>query len=344
MNKKTGAGLAAWAEKAITGKNFVYWYGTYCNACTKSRLDGKTRQYPTHYTDKRRPTYLRHIEQGKTCTDCVGLIKGYYWEKDGAIAYRRDGLPDKGANGMYNATKIKGSVSHGLPEIPGLLLWTKNKGHVGVYVGNGYVVEARGFSEGVQRNTVKSRTFKYWGMCPYIEYTADQITAAEAAMNAEKKQPDASTGTPTIREGDAGAAVKKLQALLIAKGFPLPRYGADGSCGAETVEAVKAYQAANGLDADGICGPKTWASLQSASKPATPSAPATPATIRRGSKGDAVKKLQTLLIAKGFPLPRYGADGQCGTETVSAIKSYQAANGLDVDGICGPKTWASLQG
>ena len=346
---KTGAGLAAWAEKAIAGKNFVYWYGTYCNPCTKSRLDGKTRQYPTHYTDKRRPTYLRHIEQGKTCTDCVGLIKGYYWEKDGAIAYKRNGLPDKGATGMYNATKIKGSISHGLPEIPGLLLWTKGKGHVGVYVGNGYVVEARGFSEGVQRNKVKSRSFKFWGICPYIEYTADQISAAQAAMDSEKAQPDTSStsDTPTIREGSTGDAVKKLQKLLIKKGYPLPKHGADGACGAETVEAIKAYQAANGLDADGICGPKTWASLQSDQATSKPDAPATPdklPTIRRGSKGDAVKKLQKLLIEKGYTLPRYGVDGSCGTETVTAIKAYQAANSLDVDGICGAKTWASLQG
>lgn len=63
-------------------------------------------------------------------------------------------------------------------------------------------------------------------------------------------------------------------------------------------------------------------------------------TIRKGSKGTQVKVLQWLLSAAGYDCGN--ADGICGTKTVAAIKAYQQANGLDVDGIAGRKTWAAL--
>lgn len=273
---KTGAGLAKWASDIYTGGKHVYWYGTYCNPCSASLLKGKTKQYPTHYTDKRKATYEKHIKQGKTCTDCVGLIKGYYWELKGAIKYKRDGLPDKGANGMYSAAEIKGTIANGLPEIPGILVWTKDKGHVGVYVGGGYVVEARGFSYGVQRNALKDRTFVHWGLCPYVEYTADEEALAietagsKAAGNTaqEAQKPvnvtvkvQGGVSMPTIRKGQQGVAVKAMQRFLKARGAKLAKYGCDGQCGDETVEALKAYQTTHGLTVDGICGPLTWASL-----------------------------------------------------------------------------------
>lgn len=273
---KTGAGLAKWASDIFNAGTHVYWYGTYCNPCTASLLKGKTKQYATHYTTKRKATYEKHIAQGKTCTDCVGLIKGYYWELNGAIKYKRDGLPDKGANGMYGATKIKGLISNGMPEIPGVLVWTKDKGHVGVYVGGGYVVEARGFSYGIQRNALKDRAFIHWGLCPYVKYTADEETLAietagnKAADNtAQEAQKPVSTtekaqggvSMPTIRKGQQGLAVKVMQRFLKARGAKLENYGCDGQCGAETVEALKAYQTTHGLTVDGVCGPLTWASL-----------------------------------------------------------------------------------
>lgn len=275
MNK-TGAGLAKWAEDIYAGGKHVYWYGTYCNPCTTSLLNGKTRQYPEHYTDKRRSTYEKHIKQGKTCTDCVGLIKGYHWEKDGEIKYKRDGLPDKGAKGMWNAAKIKGKISDGMPEIPGMLVWTKTQGHIGVYVGGGMVVEARGFSYGVQRNSLAKRAFTHWGLDPYIPYTAEEEKLARDAMSgtaagstAQEPQKPAQEPTkaqggvnvPTLRKGDKGTAVKVLQRMLILRGCKLPRYGCDGHYGEETMVAVEAYQTTHALTIDGICGPLTWASL-----------------------------------------------------------------------------------
>ena len=65
-------------------------------------------------------------------------------------------------------------------------------------------------------------------------------------------------------------------------------------------------------------------------------------TIRKGAKGPLVTQLQGLLIRSGYPLPRYGADGSFGGETVQAVTGFQKDHGLTVDGICGPKTWAAL--
>lgn len=271
---KTGAGLARWAEDIVNGKNHVYWYGTYCKPCTESLLAGKTKQYPSHYAEKRQATYRKHIQQGKIATDCNGLIEGYAWEEDGVVKRNRNDIPDRSASGMYSAARHKGKIADGMPEIPGLLVWTKTKAHVAVYVGNGYVCEARDFSHGLQRNAMSKRSFVYWGDYAYIDYTAEEFAKMQAASgmtsapsSSTTKKPTASkpaSGTPTIRKGDKGDAVREMQNLLIKAGCSLPEHGADGDCGGETVAAIKAFQTANSLTPDGICGPLTWAKLDKA--------------------------------------------------------------------------------
>lgn len=69
---------------------------------------------------------------------------------------------------------------------------------------------------------------------------------------------------------------------------------------------------------------------------------ATRATVKKGSKGEVVKELQTLLISKGYSCGKSGADGIFGSATDEAVKAYQAENGLTVDGIVGSKTWEKL--
>jgi hypothetical protein len=63
--------------------------------------------------------------------------------------------------------------------------------------------------------------------------------------------------------------------------------------------------------------------------------------LRVGDSGPAVVKLQETLVETGFELPRYGADGQFGTETKAAVEAFQRDAGLtgrSVDGIVGPVT------
>ncbi len=64
--------------------------------------------------------------------------------------------------------------------------------------------------------------------------------------------------------------------------------------------------------------------------------------LSKGSKGNAVKALQTLLIGYGYSCGKAGVDGSFGGDTLAAVKKYQKAKGLSVDGIVGTKTWGAL--
>ena len=64
--------------------------------------------------------------------------------------------------------------------------------------------------------------------------------------------------------------------------------------------------------------------------------------LRRGSRGDAVRAAQYLLLCRGMKLPKYGADGDYGQETEDTMKEFQRLKGLDADGECGALTWAAL--
>lgn len=64
--------------------------------------------------------------------------------------------------------------------------------------------------------------------------------------------------------------------------------------------------------------------------------------LRKGSSGNSVKALQGILIANGFSCGRWGADGDFGADTLTAVRRYQAAKKLDVDGIVGQATWGKL--
>lgn len=66
--------------------------------------------------------------------------------------------------------------------------------------------------------------------------------------------------------------------------------------------------------------------------------------LMRGMAGSDVKALQADLIAAGYSCGSYGADGDFGRATESAVKAFQLAHGLETDGIAGPKTFAELNG
>lgn len=67
-------------------------------------------------------------------------------------------------------------------------------------------------------------------------------------------------------------------------------------------------------------------------------------TLKKGSSGDQVKALQYILIGKKYDLGKWGADGDYGSATISAVKLFQKDNNLTTDGICGKQTWVKLLG
>lgn len=142
---------------------------------------------------------------------------------------------------------------------------------------------------------------------------------------------------PMVYWGCTGDAVKTLQEKLNAKGFDSGNV--DGIFGAKTYAAVTAFQKANSLGVDGIVGKLTWAKLYDAT-PVNVTPVTTQPMLRTGSRGDAVRKLQELLNAKGYTCG--SADGIFGSKTYAAVLAFQKANGLAADGIVGSLTWGKL--
>ena len=150
----------------------------------------------------------------------------------------------------------------------------------------------------------------------------------------------AAAAQPTVYSGSRGESVKTLQERLNAKGYNAG--SVDGIFGKNTQAAVMAFQKANGLAADGIVGKLTWAKLYdtTAALPAASTATGTRPMVYRGSRGDAVRRLQELLNKKGFDCG--AVDGIFGSKTYAAVMAFQKANGLSADGIAGPLTWGKL--
>jgi len=75
----------------------------------------------------------------------------------------------------------------------------------------------------------------------------------------------------------------------------------------------------------------------------TPVEPTTDINLKKGDKGEAVKTMQTMLIACGYSCGSTGADGDFGKNTEAALRAFQKDNGLTVDGIYGPVSKAALE-
>lgn len=147
----------------------------------------------------------------------------------------------------------------------------------------------------------------------------------------------------TLRLGSRGTAVLQLQQALNALGYDTN--GADGKFGKGTEQAVKAYQQANGLTADGKAGVKTLAQLYSGSSVSgSTSGTASseiytaknPNTLQSGDSGSKVTQLQNALKLLGFYTG--GVDGKFGSGTKKAVMQFQRVNGLTVDGLAGTQT------
>lgn len=178
---KTNIGLVEYAKAQLGNP---YWYGTYGATASESLYKAKQKQYPKYYTATDFPK-----QYGKRVHDCVGLIKGYWWSETPTSAPKYNSTQDTSANGLRNKCVEKGDIST-IPEIPGVCVFYD--GHVGVYIGNGEVIEAKGHAYGVVKTKLKGRGWKYWGKIPNIEYIVE--------TKPEVKEPEIKE--PEFKEGD----------------------------------------------------------------------------------------------------------------------------------------------
>ncbi|MGM0904680.1 MAG: peptidoglycan-binding protein [Bacillota bacterium] len=233
-----------------------------------------------------------------------------------------------------------------------------NPSSIGGYVSGGCV---RMYDEEVEwlYNQVKVNT-------PVIITSSSKSFDSIAAANGYKVSggdavPVATTPSSTVlKKGMKGAEVRKLQQDLTNKGYSTK--GIDGIFGSNTETAVKKFQKANNIKADGIVGESTKKALgmktsapkptakkttapskvtkKTAAKPVPVETTFSSTILKKGMKGAEVKKLQQVLTNKGYSTK--GIDGVFGSNTEAAVKKFQKANKLKADGVVGPATKKAL--
>lgn len=142
-----------------------------------------------------------------------------------------------------------------------------------------------------------------------------------------------------------GAALKPGTAVFVWNGEKYSHVGLFVG-GTEVIEAMSTI---NGVKKSKVTDNKWshWGELTGVSyedSGETEPKPEKKPTLRKGSKGSAVKELQAHLIKLGYDLGKWGADGDFGNQTELAVKAFQKANGLTQDGVVGEKTWEKLDG
>lgn len=166
MNKKTNIGLVEYCRAQI-GR--PYWYGTFGQKASEAVYDIKRRQYPRQYAALDYPR-----QYGQKVHDCVGLIEGYFWcddANDVTPVYCSNSFPDVSADMLASRCKRKSYDMKAMPEVKGLALFTA--GHVGVYAGNGKVIEARNHKTGVIESNLSDLKWRSWAYIDGLEYVSE---------------------------------------------------------------------------------------------------------------------------------------------------------------------------
>ena len=175
--------------------------------------------------------------------DCRGFT---YWILKQVYGFTLTGA---GATTQWNTAanwKAKGEIKD-MPANTLCCLFVK-KGTKMEHTGFGLNNETVECSSGVQHFTSRKSKWTHW--------------AVPACVDGDVPEPDPGT-RPTLRRGDKGAYVTLAQTELKNKGYDLGSCGVDGDFGRATEAAVKQFQKDNGLQADGVIGPKTWEKLDS---------------------------------------------------------------------------------
>jgi len=235
---KTAQGLVEYCKAQL---GLPYWWGTYGQTATAALYREKKAQYPGYYTASDFSSQF-----GKRVHDCVGLIKGYLWSATPTSTPVYTSSEDCNVPMLYNRCTRRGSLS-GMPDVPGVCVFMASMGHVGVYIGNGEVIEARGHAYGVVKTKLKDRGWALWGMPKYIDYSETAPGPKEITVKGYQ-----------VQIGSEGKAVKALQILLSGNDCAC---AVDGDFGAQTDKALQKYQSEHGLSVDGVAGPQTWGSL-----------------------------------------------------------------------------------
>lgn len=149
--------------------------------------------------------------------------------------------------------------------------------------------------------------------------------------------PSPGASLTELSQGSTGELVRLLQQNLKNLGYYSG--SVDGDYGSSTASAVRLFQERNGLKADGIAGSGTlevlYSGISVSNSTPGPSPAPTPTTytaLSKGMKGDDVRFMQQRLAGLGY-LTNAQVDGDYGSTTVNAVKSFQELNHLNADGV-----------
>ncbi|MBA9087456.1 hypothetical protein FHR92_003941 [Fontibacillus solani] len=209
-------------QTVLNNYKTVYMWGVFGSPVTESIVFAKAKQYPSWYTAQKQASLRKLIGQGYFAFDCVNLIKGILWgwngdasKTNGGAIYTSNGVPDISANGML--TKLT-NVSTDFSKIEvGEAVWMD--GHIGVYIGNGKVIECTpAWKNCVQLTAclnigsisgLNGRRWTKHGKLPYLKYETDKPIESKLSEWAKPgydfvTQNDISDGTrpkdPVTRE------------------------------------------------------------------------------------------------------------------------------------------------
>ena len=193
-----------------------------------------------------RPQTISYGQQwvGHRVADCSGMFVWAYKQFGESIYH--------GSNTIWRQYcsrqgKLRnGQRCDGIALRPGTAVFLLNetgRHHIGLYIGDGICIEAKGTKWGVV--TSPASHWDEWGELSAVDYSA----YPEEVIPMTK---------PTLKKGDRGDEVKALQEMLNTNGYQLT---VDGAFGGKTENAVKDFQNKHKLTADGIVGPRTWEAL-----------------------------------------------------------------------------------
>lgn len=190
------------AEFAASKLGCGYVYGATGWICSKARREQQAQQYP-EYAENILGVCAKW--DGLQCYDCAQLTR--YAAKAAGVA-----LPS-GATSQWRSSvwERKGEIA-ALPEEPGILLYRQSGDkmqHTGVYVGDGYVVEARGSSQGVIRSALASYPWTHWAKVK-IEEGAGGGMETELYKATVTKIPGAKGETVNLRDAPGGDRIDRV--------------------------------------------------------------------------------------------------------------------------------------
>ncbi len=173
----TNNGLVKHAEKALALNTKYMWGGILRPVEQQYEILFKTygSKDGTGYTAERWNELRKCFGKNVYGVDCIGLIKSYYWSGNadggtGSPKYGAAGFPDVNAGFMYSRARVKGKIAD-MPDVPGLIVYSRTHPHVGIYIGGGETIESTLGARG--DGVVKRRLDGFWEYffeCPYIEY------------------------------------------------------------------------------------------------------------------------------------------------------------------------------